>query len=131
MNSKVILDTNALIWLIADPTKLGSATKSLINEAETVYFSAVSILEIRIKMMLGKLQVEGDIIEICKKTGLEELPISAEHADGIKNLSSRLTSHDPFDRLLVAQSECEEVKLITSDQFLLKHAPGQTVDACN
>lgn len=50
-----LLDTNALITALVSPENLGSKTKRILQHESTVLFSSISLVEIQIKAMLGKL----------------------------------------------------------------------------
>lgn len=117
---KILLDTNALIWLVGyiDGRSLGDDAKRLIQRADVVYMSSVSILEIRIKTMLGKLISGDELLDDIAKAGLKSLAFDATHADAIKEFPS-LSKHDPFDRMLVSQAQVEGLTLLTSDSVLL------------
>jgi PIN domain nuclease of toxin-antitoxin system len=117
---KILLDTNALIWLIeqTDKKSLGNGALKLINEAEVVYVSSVSILEIRIKTMLGKLVSEKDLVNDTKLAGLKNLSFEMSHADAILSFPD-LQRHDLFDRMLLAQAQVEGLTFLTSDNTLL------------
>ncbi|HVC36454.1 MAG TPA: type II toxin-antitoxin system VapC family toxin [Candidatus Dormibacteraeota bacterium] len=127
---KVLLDTNALIWLLGDidGASLGAKAKQLIENADEVYASSVNILEIRIKTMLGKLQSEDSLAEDISAAGLKSLSFDIKHADAL-TLFPTLRKHDPFDRMLIAQSQVESMVLITSDNVLLKLSNTQTADS--
>ncbi|MEI6237841.1 MAG: PIN domain nuclease, partial [Candidatus Saccharibacteria bacterium] len=86
------------------------------------------ILELRTKEMLGKIKLPANLFDAIKKSGLIFLPITAEHADALTNFKS-LSRHDPFDRILLAQADCEMAMLLTADVFLLKNHPQLTVSA--
>jgi PIN domain nuclease of toxin-antitoxin system len=117
---KVLLDTNALIWLIdqTDMNVFGPSTLEIIQDAEVVYVSSISILEIRIKTMLGKLTSEEDLLDDIKAAGLKNLSFSPQHADAICSFPN-LFKHDPFDRMLLAQAQSEELVLLTTDKLLI------------
>lgn len=116
----ILLDTNALIWLLNSPDgkPLGPETVSLITNADAVYASAVSVLEIRIKAMLGKLQAPDALIKHIVAAGLKQLPLTMTHADAV-TLSPSLSGHDPFGQMLLAQSQAEKFTFVTSDRTLL------------
>ncbi|HEX4774482.1 MAG TPA: type II toxin-antitoxin system VapC family toxin [Candidatus Saccharimonadales bacterium] len=116
---KLLLDTNVLIWLISssESRSLGAKAKQVIKAAEMVYVSPVSVLEIRIKALLGKL-VAGDIVNDIELAGLKSLDFGMEAADAVRDFPG-LSKHDPFDRMLVAQARVEGLSLLTSDSFLL------------
>ena len=120
MVKNILLDTNALLWLLdSNGGKLGPKTRELITQSTTVYASAVSVLEIQIKAMLGKLTISDELLEAITKSNLEMLDMKPEHAVNIKLFPS-LAKHDPFDRILLAQASTEHLIFVTADMFLLQ-----------
>lgn len=119
------MDTNALIWLLdsAGSKPFGPRAKQHIKDADAVYASSVTLLEIRIKAMLGKLVAPADLIDAVAASGLTSLSFDMEHADAISNFPN-LSKHDPFDRMLLAQAQAEGLLFLTSDRFLI----GQGLD---
>jgi PIN domain nuclease of toxin-antitoxin system len=102
----LLLDTRVLLWCLLDPSRLGAAaTSELQNPANTLFASAVSAWEIAIKQSLGKLTLPGPadvwLPLACLATDIGWLPVTAVDAAAV----GRLPWHhrDPFDRLLVAQ----------------------------
>lgn len=75
--------------------------------------SAVVIWEVAIKRHLGKLEAPGDLLEQLERSGVDLLPITPRHADRVGTLP--LHHRDPFDRLLIAQAESENLTLVTAD----------------
>jgi PIN domain nuclease of toxin-antitoxin system len=126
----LLLDTNALIWLIghADGSSLGPNARRKIQEADSVYVSSVSILEIRIKSMLGKLDVGQDLLTNITAAGLKTLSFDVTHADALTEFPD-LKKHDPFDRMLLAQAQLERISLMTADTFLLALGLPYVMDA--
>lgn len=122
----MILDTNALLWLLEDASALGAGARARISGGP-VWFSAVSITEITIKAGLGKLP-RRDVIAGAAAAGLRELPLTAGHGAAIANFD-RLVRHDPFDRMLLGQAHIEGMLLLTSDRVLLTAEPDLTLDA--
>jgi PIN domain nuclease of toxin-antitoxin system len=116
--TRVLLDTHALVWWLEAKENLSRKAKEIIEESETVVFvSAASGWELAIKTQIGKFKsaelVEGLEREI-EKEGFLELPISMKHALQAGSLSS--AHKDPFDRLLIAQAQVEEVPIISNDK---------------
>jgi PIN domain nuclease of toxin-antitoxin system len=93
-----------------------------------VFASSVSVLEIQIKSMLGKMKVDVDLIEAIKTAGLKELDFKIVHANELSAFL-KLAKHDPFDRMLLAQAQTESMKLMTSDKFLLNLGLSFVLDA--
>lgn len=113
---RLLLDTNALILALADEERLSlGAQQALHSLSNEVYFSAVNIWEIEIKVKTGKLERPvDDIVVVARGTGWRELPITARHATATSELD--LHHSDPFDRLLIAQARCEGLTIVTSDR---------------
>ncbi len=119
--TRVLLDTNALIWLMEqkDRRSLGKQASKIIEGASEVYASSISIVEIRIKTMLGKLKSRPDLLQDISRSGIMTLDFSAEQAESVQSFP-QLARHDPFDRMLLAQAQAEGLSFITSDKMLLK-----------
>ena len=117
----ILLDTNALIWILdqTDGRSFGKNALDKINTADIVYSSSISILEIRIKTMLGKLKSEEDLSEDIILAGIKSLSFSSTHADAITKFPN-LSKHDPFDRMLLAQALTENLIFLTSDSLLIE-----------
>jgi PIN domain nuclease of toxin-antitoxin system len=123
---RYLLDTHVFLWWIADDDRLSDRARTIIADGQNVlYLSAASCWEIVIKSRLGRLTLAGDpeelIPEHMARNSIQGLPVRISHA-----LQSRLPDYhrDPFDRLLVAQSQMEDLPLLTSDlQFRPYKAP--------
>lgn len=124
----VLLDTNALLWVLADHDELGERARALLATSRPVHFSAVSVLEITIKQMLGRLTVPGDVSDGARRAGLLELPFRADHASRLLDFPA-LSRHDPFDRMLLAQAAEDHLLLVTSDRHLIGLGVASVVDA--
>lgn len=124
----LLLDTSVLLWLLLDHPRLGRRTRNRIGEAAAVHLSAVSIAELTIKSMLGKIQLPDDFQRLAVDHGLTELPLTTAHATAIERCPE-LLHHDPFDRLLVAQAQCSGMELLTADRVLLGLGRDFIVDA--
>ncbi|WP_417508287.1 type II toxin-antitoxin system VapC family toxin [Microbacterium sp.] len=126
----MLLDTNALIWLVHNSPRLGSVSRGMIDNAPRVHYSSVSVSEIVVKHMLGRMPLPGgdEFPEIFAASGLSELPFRTEHAGALLDFES-LVRHDPFDRFLMAQAKCERLRLLTSDSTLLALDHDWIIDA--
>lgn len=126
----MLLDTNVLIWLVHDSPRLGPVSRDLIDDNRRVHYSSVSVTEISIKHMLGKMPLPGGarFPEIFSKSGLTELPLRTDHAAALLDFGT-LVRHDPFDRMLLAQAKQERLTLLTSDSTLLALDEDWIVDA--
>jgi PIN domain nuclease of toxin-antitoxin system len=114
----VLLDTHALLWWLADDPALSKRARTLIaNTGNTVLVSAVSAWEIATKVRLGKLptaaNLAADFIGHLEREGFGTLPISADHAIRAGLLPGN--HRDPFDRMLIAQAQAENLGLISNE----------------
>ena len=113
-----LLDTHTLIWWISDDPALAKAARSIIADTEnTMLVSAASAWELAIKYQKGKLRKAADLISDfsgrVKREGFQLLPISAEHGISAGLLPG--LHKDPFDRMLIAQSQAENIPIISND----------------
>jgi PIN domain nuclease of toxin-antitoxin system len=114
---RLLLDTNALLWLMGADPRLSANASSLIHDAEEVYGSSASIWEIAIKWRIGKIEEDPEIVvEQLERAGLRELKVANRHAVAAGHLP--LLHKDPFDRLLIAQAITEPLHLLTADPQL-------------
>ncbi len=113
----ILLDTNALVWLLDNSDLFGANAKNLIESSDAVYASSVNIAELRIKSMLGQIEIPETLLEDINSAGLKMLPFQADHAEALKDFP-RLRNYDLFDRMLLAQSKVSNMQLMTSDKFL-------------
>jgi PIN domain nuclease of toxin-antitoxin system len=120
---KLLLDTQVLLWAVGDTKRLSSQARALIeNEVHELHFSAVSLWEVTIKNALGRddFRVEPNILRrVLLDNAYTELAITSEHAVRVAALPP--LHRDPFDRLLVAQAQCEGMCLVTADSMLREY----------
>ena len=120
---KLLLDTHALLWWLADSPELPSRVRAKIADpAASVWVSASSAWEIATKVRIGKLELETAEAEALEKTVLEEgfhlLPIQFSHALRAGLLKSG--HRDPFDRILAAQALVEDFTVVSRDPEMKK-----------
>ncbi len=124
---RVLLDTHALLWWLADDPSLGSKAREVIASPDNVVFvSAASAWEIAIKKSLGKLKAPGGLDAIVEEEGFDCLPIDTFHAEQAGSLPA--LHRDPFDRMLVAQAQAEGLSIVTSDPVIPAYGV-RTIDA--
>jgi len=122
---KALLDTHAFLWWINDDPWLSDAVRELIGNGESALFlSAASGWEIVSKIRLGRLEVQGDpeqfIFEQLAVNDITVLPISMKHA--LRTAALPDHHRDPFDRMLVAQSQIEQLPIVTADPLITRYA---------
>lgn len=112
---KFLLDTNTLIWWLGNDATLSQTAKKIIaNPDNLIFVSAASAWEIAIKKQIGKLNVPDDLETQIKQKDFQALPIDISHAAYIEKLP--LHHKDPFDRIIIAQAICENMKILTRDK---------------
>lgn len=119
---RILLDTHPLIWSLRnDPTLSGEARKIINNiDDNQVYISVASIWEISIKQSIGKLSnIPEDFYNVILSLPIKLLPITGEHAYRVRYLPQY--HKDPFDRLLISQSQIENLTLVIRDQHIMKY----------
>ncbi len=118
---RVLVDTHIVLWWLIDSRKLPEDAERIIKDkGNTVFVSAASVWEIAIKATLGQIEVDPFAIEAAiEPSGFVELPITGKHAAQLSKLP--LHHRDPFDRILVAQSLLEPMRLLTGDQVLAQY----------
>ena len=118
-----LLDTHAVIWFITDNSVLPANSKiSIQNPRNNCFVSLASLWEMAIKYSIGKLQLTSDLealFSIIEKSGLSTLPISKKHI--ITSSKLELHHRDPFDRLIIAQAQAEDLSIITRDPQFEKY----------
>ncbi len=113
----LLLDTHIYLWWLIDSPALSKRAHQMIEDADQVYVSVVSIWEAGIKWRAGKLSVAPEVlVEGMNQNGLVSLPVNLAHTLKFSQLPDH--HRDPFDRMLVAQSMAEPLFLVTSDRAL-------------
>lgn len=121
---KYILDTVTLLYLVTDQqNKIPKKVVQKIRASAGVYLSVASTWEMAIKSSIGRLifhqPMEVILTTIINKMNLETLPILNQHAIRVSQLP--FYHKDPFDRLIIAQSQIEDIPIITPDKFFKKY----------
>jgi len=115
---RALLDTHTFLWWVdADPLLSPAVREVLASKTNEIYFSAVASWEIAIKVSLGRLvlagEIEGHIADQIQINEFRLLPIILSHTCRVSSLPFR--HRDPFDRLLIAQAQLEDLVILTRD----------------
>jgi PIN domain nuclease of toxin-antitoxin system len=118
---RLLLDSNALFWTLVEPSRLSPhATREIEDESNEIFVSAVSAWELGVKRAKGKLDMPEDLTSMLAKKNFDHLPVTMPHALAVESLPHQ--HHDPFDRILIAQAQIENLVLVTSDREM-RHYP--------
>jgi PIN domain nuclease of toxin-antitoxin system len=124
---RFLLDTHTLLWCFNDSRSLSPRARKLIEDGSNeILVSAVSGWEIATKVRLGKLPTGEELVDqldrYLAQLGCDMLPISLDHAVRAGRLPGE--HRDPFDRMLIAQAQLENLSLISNDRvFDEYHVP--------
>lgn len=115
----LLLDTHAVIWLLAADERLRADTRRAITAAERVYVSAATIWEMAVKVARGRLEAPADFPSRILDLGMSQLALGWEHARVAGGLP--LHHRDPFDRMLVAQAIVERLTIVSGDPVMTRY----------
>lgn len=125
--SGILLDTHVLLLVLQDSHLLTARLRRQIENADAVYVSAASVLEIAGKKERGKLQIPARFAGAIEESGFEMLPIHADHAAATMDIHA--PQGDLYDRILLAQARVEGLLLLTIDRPLIEACPDLCVPA--
>jgi PIN domain nuclease of toxin-antitoxin system len=121
---RYLFDTGVWLWTVGSLTRLNPKAHDLLRDGtHELYFSAASSWEIAIKAAIGKLTLpESPAIYVPRRLaiqGIQNLPMVSRHALAVHDLPRH--HDDPFDRLLIAQAQTENMVVMTADKVFLKY----------
>lgn len=116
---RLLLDTHALLWWLAgDRKNLSNAARKAIEDSDnTILVSAASACEISTKHRLGKLDasaIVNQLTSVLTQQTFTPLEITVDHAERAGALPG--DHKDPFDRMLIAQAQAENLTLVSKDE---------------
>jgi len=116
---RALLDTHALLWWLSDDPSLSKRARTFVSQTENaVIVSSACAWEIATKVRLGKLasagELTGDFMGYLEREGFETLSISTQHAIRVGLLPG--PHKDPFDRMLIAQAQAENLPVLSNDR---------------
>ncbi len=113
---RLLVDSHVALWWLGGHDGLGPLCRARIENADEVYFSAVTPWELGIKRSLGKISFPDGLAAALTEAGLLALDISAHDAETAADLP--LHHRDPFDRMLVAQARLRVLQIVSADVAL-------------
>lgn len=118
---RLLLDTQAWLWMIGPQERLSDAARAMLEDGHNdLYLSTAAVWEIGIKHAAGKLKFTGPLaVHIpmqIRRSGVRPLAPTVEHV--LRAAALPMHHRDPFDRLMVAQAQEEELALLTTDDRL-------------
>lgn len=118
---RLLLDTHALLWWLTGDERLpATAAEAIQDPTNEILVSAASAWEISTKYRIGKLpdatRLASDFDAVLRSQGFQGLPITIEHARLVGLLPG--PHKDPFDRMLAAQAQVEQLVLVSNEEIL-------------
>jgi PIN domain nuclease of toxin-antitoxin system len=131
---KLLLDTQCWLWWFAQPERLNEESIAQIaDEANELWFSVASIWEMGIKVAIGKLPLPESLDSYLSsrmgQLGVRSLEITATHA--LQAATLPLHHRDPFDRMLIAQAQLEDMTLVSADVIFKQYSDVSILWAAN
>jgi PIN domain nuclease of toxin-antitoxin system len=119
-----LLDTHIWLWLQTAPKRVGDdLLDRLGDESNEILLSAASSWEISMMYGLGKLDLpqppEAYVPDRLRQSGTGSLAVEHLHTLRVAALPS--LHRDPFDRLLIAQTQLLDLVLVTADPQIAKY----------
>ena len=116
---RLLLDTHTVLWWRMADRRLSDRARAEIGaNHNTAWVSVASVWEAAIKFAAGRLRLPKPPAELLSNAalgqrGIESLSIRDVHALA----AGALPRHhaDPFDRMLIAQAQVEDLTIVTSD----------------
>ena len=116
---RLLLDTHAFLWWVSSGgSRLSDRAREVMTDGDNdVTVSMASVWEMSIKVGTGRMglpePIERYVPDRLRHHGFELLPIELRHAFRAGTLPR--IHGDPFDRMLIAQAQVEDMALVTAD----------------
>lgn len=111
--SGYLLDTHILLWDLADDRRITAEHDKILLGDAPKFLSIASLWEIAIKAGTGKLKMPNRLLQTIADSDVNLLSITSDHV--LHTASLPRLHNDPFDRLLIAQAQIENLTIITAD----------------
>ena len=115
---RLLLDSHVFLWLLFHPLRVRPHVQQALEAADSVTVSIVSLWELTLKHTKGKLpHGPQELSEGAEALRINVHPVRTDHIVLLPEL--RLEHKDPFDQLLIAQCQVDQLVLVTADTALL------------
>ncbi len=121
---RILLDTHIFLWFISGDERLKEEKRENISDPENeVYLSVVSVWEAIVKYQLGKLELpEAPETYLPRQREQHQiLSLALDEASAAYLSKLPPIHHDPFDRMLICQSNVHGLSMITVDDMIRKY----------
>jgi PIN domain nuclease of toxin-antitoxin system len=118
-----LVDTHFILWLRVAPRHLTRGERAVLDNAPSRHVSIVSLWEIAIMVTVGRIPPDDHLLET--PAGFDLLPVREAHCKAYAALP--MHHRDPFDRMLIAQAQSEQVPLLTRDRAMTAYGEQVTI----
>lgn len=120
----LLLDTHAFLWFINGDRRLSPPALAAIENPDSVLrLSIAALWEVTVKASLGRLQLPARMSQFVREhvygNRISLLPIEPHHLELLESLPFH--HKDPFDRLIIAQAEAEQIAVVSGDNAFSKY----------
>lgn len=126
---KYLLDTHAVLWALADDSRLGKKARKAIEQADPsdLVISDITLLEIAMLANRGRITLADSLGRFLAEVAgaFRVLPINPAIAEIATTL--RLEQSDPFDRVIAASARHHKLRLLSRDRHLAACRDVETV----
>jgi PIN domain nuclease of toxin-antitoxin system len=121
---RALLDTHVFLWWATNSPELSRKASDFIGDPDnSLLLSVVSAWEILLKVRTGRLPIPGDAARFIETHaeyyGFAFLEMRLAHLIGFHHLPAH--HRDPFDHMLIAQAQVENLPLVTGDAQIAKY----------
>jgi PIN domain nuclease of toxin-antitoxin system len=115
---RLLLDTHTFLWFIGGDTALSTYARQLVEDRTNErLLSIASLWEMAIKVSLGRLTLTLSFTDLVAEhvhgNAIELFGILPNHLDVLTTLP--FYHKDPFDRVLIAQGQAENIPILSRD----------------
>lgn len=116
---RLLLDTHIVLWSMSGDPRLGTLAEIIMDPGNDIFVSTVSLMEIAIKIRIGKLRLDlnGLLAEMSRQR-FELLPLASQHIVELTKLPVHDDHKDPFDHQLIAQAIAEDMTFLSRDRHV-------------
>lgn len=118
----LLLDSHIFLWAINADTDLSGAAIRIIETTPSVYVSALSFLELKMKEAKNKLKLPGNLSSLAEKQAFILLDLTPQQLNKYRVFHA--ANQDPFDNALLTLAEAQHFHFLTADENIIKLQPS-------
>ena len=113
---KILIDTHIFLWLANDSLEKMNrhSLAEVYSSNNQIYISSLSIAEIMIKVSIGKMDFNHDILGVLENMDIAILDFDAQSALRLATLPFH--HRDPFDRMIISQALTGKLTIFSVDR---------------